>query len=105
MTKTAAAAKPVKKVKVPHTFIIIFALILAAVILTWIVPAGMYDFVKNASGKKVVDPATFHYVKSAGVNPLKIPLYIIRAFSKRIDLVMVILMAGSAFHEIGRAHV
>lgn len=100
MTKTAAAAKPVKKVKVPHTFIIIFALILAAVILTWIVPAGMYDFVKNASGKKVVDPATFHYVKSAGVNPLKIPLYIIRAFGKRIDLVMVILMAGSAFHVV-----
>lgn len=95
-----ANGKTVKKMKVPHTFIIIFALIVAAVILTWIIPAGMYDFVKNASGKKVVDPATFHYVKSSGVNPLKIPLYIIQAFSKRIDLVMVILMAGSAFHVV-----
>lgn len=95
-----ANGKTVKKMKVPHTFIIIFALIVAAVILTWIIPAGMYDFVKNASGKKVVDPATFHYVKSPGVNPLKIPLYIIQAFSKRIDLVMVILMAGSAFHVV-----
>ena len=47
-----------------------------------------------------MDPATFHYVKSSGVNPLKIPLYIIQAFSKRIDLVMVILMAGSAFHVV-----
>lgn len=95
-----ANGKTVKKMKVPHTFIIIFALIVAAVILTWIIPAGMYDFVKNASVKKVVDPATFHYVKSSGVNPLKIPLYIIQAFSKRIDLVMVILMAGSAFHVV-----
>ena len=47
-----ANGKTVKKMKVPHTFIIIFALIVAAVILTWIIPAGMYDFVKNASGKK-----------------------------------------------------
>lgn len=35
-----ANGKTVKKMKVPHTFIIIFALIVAAVILTWIIPAG-----------------------------------------------------------------
>lgn len=100
METNKAVPKPVKKVKVPHTFIIIFALIVLAVIMTWIIPAGMYDFVKNASGRKVVDPATFHYVKNAGVNPLKIPLYIIAAFAKRIDLVMIILMSGSAFHVV-----
>ncbi|WP_289051503.1 YfcC family protein, partial [uncultured Acidaminococcus sp.] len=101
METTGTAPKPaVKKVAVPHTFIIIFIMILVAVLLTWVVPAGTYDFVKNASGKKVVDPATFHYVKSAGVNPLLIPLYIIRAFSKRIDLMMVIFMAGAAFDVV-----
>lgn len=99
-TKITAPKPAVKKVTVPHTFIIIFAMILIAVLLTWVVPAGMYDFVKNASGKKVVDPATFHYVKSAGVNPLLIPLYIIKAFTKRIDLMMVIFMAGAAFNVV-----
>lgn len=65
-----------------------------------VVPAGTYDFVKSASGRKVVDPATFHYIQSASVNPLLIPLYIIKSFSKRIDLMMVIFMAGSAFHVV-----
>lgn len=66
MTANAAAGKPVKKMEVPHTFVIIFVMILLAVLLTWIIPAGMYDFVKNASGRKMVDPATFHYVQSSG---------------------------------------
>ena len=92
--------QPVKKMNFPHTFIIILAMIIVALILTWVVPAGMYDFIKTPSGQKVVDPATFRYIKSAGINPLLIPLYIIKSFSKRIDLMMVIFMAGSAFHVV-----
>lgn len=92
--------RKVKKVSFPHTFFIIFVMIVIAVGLTWVVPAGTYDFVKSASGRKVVDPATFHYIQSASVNPLLIPLYIIKSFSKRIDLMMVIFMAGSAFHVV-----
>lgn len=100
MEAKTTAMKPVKKVAFPHTFIIILTMIVVAVILTWIIPAGAYDFVKNASGRKVVDPATYRVIKSAGVNPLKIPVYIIKAFSKRIDIMMVIFMAGAAFHVI-----
>ena len=92
--------RKVKKVSFPHTFVIIFVMIVIAVGLTWVVPAGTYDFVKSASGRKVVDPATFHYIQSASVNPLLIPLYIIKSFSKRIDLMMVIFMAGAAFHVV-----
>ena len=92
--------RKVKKVSFPHTFVIIFVMIVIAVGLTWVVPEGTYDFVKSASGRKVVDPATFHYIQSASVNPLLIPLYIIKSFSKRIDLMMVIFMAGSAFHVV-----
>lgn len=92
--------RKVKKVSFPHTFVIIFVMIVIAVGLTWVVPAGTYDFVKSASGRKVVDPATFYYIQSASVNPLLIPLYIIKSFSKRIDLMMVIFMAGSAFHVV-----
>lgn len=92
--------RKVKKVSFPHTFVIIFVMIVIAVGLTWVVPAGTYDFVKSASGRKVVDPATFHYIQSASVNPLLIPLYIIKSFSKRIDLMMVIFMAGSTFHVV-----
>ena len=100
MTANAAAGKHVKKMEVPHTFVIIFVMILLAVLLTWIIPAGMYDFVKNASGRKMVDPATFHYVQSSGVNPLLIPLYIINACVQRAELMMIIFFSGAAFHVV-----
>ena len=101
--EATAKLKAVKKVSFPHTFIIIFALIVVAVLLTWIIPAGMYDFVKGPGDKKVLDPATFHYVAQSGINPLKIPLYIMKAMNKRIDLMMVILMAGAAFHIVTKS--
>lgn len=44
--------RKVKKVSFPHTFVIIFVMIVIAVGLTWVVPAGTYDFVKSASGRK-----------------------------------------------------
>ena len=100
MEQKKTALQPVKKMEFPHTFIIIFIMILVGVLLTWVVPAGTYDFVKNAAGRKVVNPSTFRYIQSSGVNPLLVPLYIIKSFSKRIDLMMVIFMAGAAFHVV-----
>ncbi|WP_281697828.1 YfcC family protein [Acidaminococcus massiliensis] len=100
MEQKKTALQPVKKMEFPHTFIIIFIMILVGVLLTWVVPAGTYDFVKNAAGRKVVNPSTFRYIQNSGVNPLLVPLYIIKSFSKRIDLMMVIFMAGAAFHVV-----
>ena len=46
----------------PHTFVIIGIIILAAVVLTWIIPAGEYVRFENAEGIKVIDPTQFSYV-------------------------------------------
>ena len=58
----------------PHTFVIIFIIILAVTALTWIIPAGKYVRVENAAGVKVVDPTQFSFVDRTPVNPLLIPL-------------------------------
>ena len=50
--EATAKLKAVKKVSFPHTFIIIFALIVVAVLLTWIIPAGMYDLSRDQGTKK-----------------------------------------------------
>ena len=57
-----------KKFKVPHVFIILFAIILLCTILTWIIPAGSYDYEVNADGRNVALPGTFHTVE--GVQPV-----------------------------------
>ena len=52
------------KLTMPHVYLLITLLIFAAGILTYIVPAGVYDFVE-VEGRKIVDPATFHYLEEA----------------------------------------
>ena len=84
--------------KMPHTFVIIGIIILFAVLLTWIIPAGSYTRFENEAGIKVIDPNDFNYIDKTPVNPLEIPLYIVNAFIKRIDLMLVIMFAGGAFH-------
>ena len=73
-----------KKFRVPHSFVIVFSIIIAAVLLTWIIPAGEYVRVENADGIKVIDPTQFNYIARTPVNPLLIPMYIVKAFIKRV---------------------
>lgn len=93
-------AQEKKPFKMPHTFVIIGIMIILAVILTWIIPAGEFVRFKNAAGIKVIDPMKFKYIASTPVNPLRIPMFIVQAFIKRIDLMLVIMFAGGAFHLI-----
>lgn len=98
MTKSAT-----KKFKLPHTFVIIILIILAATAMTWIIPAGEYVRYENASGTKVIDPSQFSYLKRTPVNPLLIPLFIVQAICSRIDLMLVILFSGGAFGLISKS--
>lgn len=90
-------------IKLPHTFVIIFIIILAVTALTWIIPAGEYARYKDASGTTVIDPGQFSFIARTPVNPLMIPLYIVKAISKRISLILVILFSGGAFGLITKS--
>ncbi len=92
-----------KHFEVPHTFIIIFIIILFSVFLTWIIPGGKYTKIMTEQGIKVIDPNKFEYIKNSPVNPVKIPLYIVQAFCKNIDLLLVILFSGGSFHMITKS--
>lgn len=101
MGSNAIQKKEKKPFKMPHTLVIIFIIILAAVVLTWIIPAGEYLRVEDAvTGKKLIDPSSFHYIDSTPVNPLTIMNHVVKGFSNSIDLILVILFAGGAFHMV-----
>ena len=55
---------------------------------------------ENADGIKVIDPTQFNYIARTPVNPLLIPMYIVKAFIKRVDIMLVILFSGGAFHML-----
>lgn len=90
-----------KTFKMPHTLVIIFVIILAAVVLTWLIPAGEYLRVEDAvTGKKLIDPSSFHFVERTPVNPLSIMDHVVKGFKNSVDLILVILFAGGAFHMV-----
>ncbi len=97
------AAKIKKSFKMPHTFVILFIIIAAAVVLTWIVPSGSYARIENAAGTKVVDATAFEYVENVRVNPVKVPMLIIEAFVANADLIMLVLLSGGAIYMMTAA--
>lgn len=99
--KENAKAKAKKPFKMPHTLVIIFAIILAAIVMTWIIPAGEYARIEDPiTGKKLIDPTTFQYVTNTPINPLRIMEYVTAGFVKQVDLILVILFAGAGFHMV-----
>lgn len=97
------AEKKKKAFKMPHTFVIIISIILFATLMTWIIPAGQYARVENEAGIKVIDPSQFSFIERTPVNPLLIPLYIVKAICSRISLMLVILFSGGAFDMISKS--
>ncbi|MFR5601186.1 MAG: YfcC family protein [Lachnospiraceae bacterium] len=92
--------KEKKPFKMPHTFVIMFIIILTVTAMTWLIPAGSYVRVENEAGIKVIDPTQFAFIERSPVNPFLIPMYIVKAICSRVDLILVILFAGGAFHMI-----
>lgn len=97
------AAKKKKAFKMPHTFVILFIIIAAAVVLTWIVSSGSYARIENAAGTKVVDATAFAYVENVRVSPLKVPMIIIDAFVSNSELIMLVLLSGGAIYMLTAA--
>ena len=82
----------------PHTYIIliIFAFIMA--VLTYIVPAGVYDRVEDpATGRQVIDPNSFHYVENDPVTPFEFIKAYPEGMNKAANVTLFVFMTGGAF--------
>jgi len=88
------------KLTLPSTLVIMVILVVIAWALTWIIPAGTFDYVENSSGTKVIDPNSFHYIENSGISLFKLPEYIVKGFISSIDMGVMILFAGGAFGMI-----
>ena len=53
-----------KRFHMPHVFIILLVIMLFVVILSYLIPSGLYERIEDASGITVIDPDTFQYVEN-----------------------------------------
>jgi uncharacterized ion transporter superfamily protein YfcC len=87
------------KIKVPHTYVIVFSIVILAGILTWFVPGGAYEHetkVVQGIERSVVINGSFHYVDNTP-QTWQIFSAIFDGFVDKADIIVFILLIGGAF--------
>ncbi|MBR1550198.1 MAG: YfcC family protein [Bacteroidales bacterium] len=92
--------------RIPHTFTIVFALIVFAAVLTWVVPAG--EFLRetvdvNGSTREVVVNNSFHYTERSP-QTWQVFSALFNGFVDKADIIIFILMVGGAFWILNNSH-
>ncbi|MDD6838333.1 MAG: SLC13 family permease [Clostridiales bacterium] len=86
--------KQKKHFEVPGTYVILTALIVLMILLTYILPAGTYDFAED--GKTVI-PGTYHHVESNPAGIMDFFNCFFKGMSKGSGTIFLIFMIGGAF--------
>ena len=88
----------------PHVFVILFFLVAAAAVLTWLIPAGEFDYEAvdvNGTVRNLVVPGSFHYVDSGKHATL---IDFLGSFHKGLssgaDVMMLIFIVNGAFSMV-----
>lgn len=93
--------KEKRKFKVPHTFVIIFSIIVVMTILTYIIPAGVYDRVEDPhTGRTIVDVESFRYVERTPVDPFEMIQAIPKGMVQAASIIFFVFILGGSFEMI-----
>ncbi len=87
------------KFKIPHTFTIVFFIVIVAAILTWIIPSGEFNReIKSVNGiqQEIVLPDSYHAVDKKA-QTWQIFSAFFNGFVKTSNIIVFILMIGGAF--------
>ncbi|MGE0641360.1 MAG: YfcC family protein [Thermoanaerobaculia bacterium] len=85
--------------RVPHTFALLFALIVLAALATHVVPAGQYGR-SDVGGRQLVDPESFEPVEARPAGVVEILLAYPRGLLATAPIVFYILLIGGAFQVL-----
>jgi uncharacterized ion transporter superfamily protein YfcC len=88
-----------KKIKIPHTYVIVFFIIIIAGVLTWIIPGGTFEreIIKvNGIDREIIKNNSFHYI---GNTPQTWQIFsaIFDGFIDKANIIAFILLIGGAF--------
>ena len=89
-----------KRFNVPHVYIILLAIVVACSLLTYIVPAGNYDMVPNASGRMVVDPDSFEYIDQTPIPFFGMVMSVPEGMAAVAEIIFFIFIVGGSFYVL-----
>ena len=92
--------KKKKAFKMPHGYVVIFAILLFVSFMTYLIPAGEYLRETNTPGQEVVIPDSFGFIDKTPVPFWEIPNYIMKSFTKQADIIFGILIVGAGLEVL-----
>ena len=91
---------PATRFRVPHTLVLLFAMIVLAWVATWLLPPGSFDRTTNQAGREQVVPGTYETLPDDEVERLS-PVAIFTAIPKGLgaaqEIIFFIFLVGGAF--------
>ncbi len=82
------------KLQMPHTLTLLFFLMVAALVATWVIPQGQFD-TEIVNGRSVVIPGTFEVAEERGfMNPVQLFIAVPRAFADAQAIIFFLFIIG-----------
>jgi uncharacterized ion transporter superfamily protein YfcC len=91
-----------KPFRVPHTLVLMFAMMIVALALTWVLPAGSFDTEVNDAGREMVVPGTFEIMDEDAptLSPWSLFTVVPRALADAQGIIFFVLIIGGALAVI-----
>lgn len=83
----------------PHQIIIILMILVLAMILTWIIPAGNYGTIK-INGRQAIDATSFTYVEQSPMSIWDTLLALPQGYIKNIKIIVMVMVIAGAMSVI-----
>ncbi|MBK9061978.1 MAG: putative basic amino acid antiporter YfcC [Acidobacteria bacterium] len=94
-----ATQAPERRIRMPHTLVIVGSLIVFVLVLSWLVPSGTYQTMEKA-GRQVTIPGTYQRVAKVVLGPQWLVIAPIRGFLDGSLIIAFLILIGGAFNVI-----
>ncbi|MGY6588221.1 MAG: YfcC family protein [Wenzhouxiangella sp.] len=85
-----------RSVKVPHTLVLMFGMMVFALLLTWLLPAGQFETIDD-NGRELVVPGTYSVLEEAPrLSPAALLTVVPRALADAQGIIFFVLLVGGA---------
>lgn len=90
-----------KKITVPHTYVILFSIIVIMALCSYILPAGEYERIKDPqTGRTIVAAESFKYVEQHPVAPFDVLRAVHKGMVTAGDIIFFIFIVGGSFNVV-----
>ena len=94
-----AVSSTPRSFRMPHTLVIVGALVLIVLVTSWVIPSGTYDRAER-DGRQVTVPGTYHAVEKVYLGPQWLMIAPIKGFLDGGLIIAFLLLIGGSFNVI-----